>query len=232
MSVLEKIRGKIIVSCQGSAEVGNPFHTPEDMLQMAKAAYLGGCAGFRLNTPSHVEKVKQYYPDVPMVGIYKVVTNDVPVFITPTIEEVDVLYDLGCEIIGIDGTNRLNRKNEKAYEVIRQTKEKYPNQLVMADLATLEDARLSIEAGADIISTTLSGYTEDTKDKDMSVADFELITLIRKEFPDCFINAEGRIWTREDVKKAFEAGADVVTVGTAITNPMMITKRFVDFVKK
>lgn len=232
MGILEKIRGKIIVSCQGSAEVGNPFHTSDDMLQMAKAAYLGGCVGFRANTPSHVERIKKYYPDVPMVGIYKVVTKGVPVFITPTIEEVDVLYGLGCEVIAVDGTNRVNRNNEKGYEVIRQTKEKYPNQLVMADLATFEDARLSLEAGADIISTTLSGYTEDTKDKDMTVADFELITAIRKEFPNAFINAEGRIWTREDVKQAFEAGADVVTVGTAITNPMMITKRFVDFIYK
>ncbi len=229
MNVLEKIRGKIIVSCQGTAKSGNPFHTSDDMLQMAKSAYLGGSAGFRLNTPEHIKKVKEYYPDIPLVGIYKIETEGFPVFITPTLEEAEALHEIGCEIIGIDGTNRKNRNNEFGYEVIKQLKDKYPNQLVMADLATIEDARLSLEAGADIISTTLSGYTEETKNKPKDVADFDLIREIREKFPDAYINAEGRIWTREDVKQAFEAGANVVTVGTAITNPMMITKRFVEF---
>ena len=115
---------------------------------------------------------------------------------------------------------------------IREIKETYPDQVVMADIATINDARHSVEAGADIISTTLSGYTEDSLDRYALGTDFDLIEQIRKEFPEVFINAEGRIWTREEAKKAFECGADVIVVGTAITNPMSITKRFVDYIKK
>ena len=115
---------------------------------------------------------------------------------------------------------------------IREIKETYPDQVVMADIATINDARHSVEAGADIISTTLSGYTEDSLDRYALGTDFDLIEQIRKEFPEVFINAEGRIWTREEAKKAYECGADVIVVGTAITNPMSITKRFVAYIKK
>ena len=140
--------------------------------------------------------------------------------------------EIGSDIIAVDGTDRNNCNGRKAYELIREIKETYPDQVVMADIATINDARHSVEAGADIISTTLSGYTEDSLDRYALGTDFDLIEQIRKEFPEVFINAEGRIWTREEAKKSFECGADVIVVGTAITNPMSITKRFVDYIKK
>ena len=226
--ILEKINGKLIVSCQANEEI-NPFHSPEEMLKMAQAGKIGGCVGFRANRPENVKIIKEAFPDMPMIGIWKVVTEGCDVYITPTIKEVDVLREIGSDIIAVDGTDRYNCEGKKAYELIREIKEKYPDQLVMADIATINDARKCVEAGADIISTTLSGYTEDSKDRYALGADFELIKEIRNEFPDAFINAEGRLWTREEAKHALECGANFIVIGTAITNPMSITKRFVDY---
>ncbi len=230
--ILSKIKGKVIVSCQGNQTDGNPFYRPEDMLQMAKAAVAGGCVGFRANTPPNVKAIKDHFKDMPMIGIWKVVSEGCDVYITPTMKEVDTLVELGCEIIAVDGTDRLNCEGKKAWELIREAKKKYPNQLIMADIATLHDAKCSHEAGADILSTTLSGYTEESKERYSLGADFELIEAIRKEIPDAYINAEGRIWTREEAVKAMECGADVIVIGTAITNPKEITRRFVEFVEK
>lgn len=230
-NLLDSLRGRVIVSCQAN-EADNPFNDPQEMVRMAKAGALGGGAGFRANMPENVKAIKEALPDYPMIGIWKVVTEGCDVYITPTMKEVDVLVELKSEIIAVDGTDRDNCEGRKAYELIRDIKAKYPNQIVMADIATLKEARLSYEAGADIISTTLSGYTEDSKEKYALGTDFELIREIRREIPDAFINAEGRIWTREEAVEAFRCGADMIVVGTAITNPAKTTERFVKFVNE
>lgn len=223
--IIARAHKQLFVSCQ--AGEGNPFDSPEALVLMAKAACIGGCVGFRANRPENVKAIKEALPEQIMVGIWKRETVGYPVYITPTMKEVDVLHSLGCEIIAIDGTDRINEEGKKAYELIRAAKKKYPQQLIMADLATLEDALLSAKAGADIIATTLSGYTDETRDRYALGADFALIKAIRKALPNILINAEGRFWTREEVKEALACGADFVTIGTAITNPTAITKRIV-----
>ena len=222
---LKRIRGKIIVSCQGDPEV-NPMGTPENLLLMADCAARGGAAGFRANRPENIRLIKEAFPDLPMIGIWKIVTGDNPVYITPNMEAVDTLVDLGCEIVAIDGTDRINAAGKKAWQLLSEAKEKHPNTLIMADLADIHDARMAVAAGADICSTTLSGYTDYTEDKKGS-CDFELVRQIRQEFPNMFIITEGKIWSREDAMKAFDCGADAVVVGTAITNPLSITERYV-----
>ena len=228
--ILDSIRGKLIVSCQAN-EDDNPFNSPEGMVLMAKAACAGGCGGFRANYPENVRAIKESYPDMPMMGIWKVATEGFDVYITPTMREVETLREIGSEIIAIDGTDRLNCNHQKAYDFIREVKEKYPDQLIMADIATINDARLSVAAGADIISTTMSGYTEESLDRYPLGPDYDLIRQIRKEFPNVFINAEGRISTKEETKKAFECGADTVVIGTAITNPMLVTRKITEYIK-
>ena len=230
--LLKQLRGKLVVSCQAN-ESNNPFNSPEDMVKMAKAAVEGGAVGFRANGPACVGAIKKAFPELPMFGIWKVETEGCDVYITPTMREIDVLNEIGCEVIAIDATDRLNCLGKKAWELIPEIKAKYPNQLIMADIATIHDARCAYKAGADIISTTLSGYTEESKETiKEGNADFELICQIRKEFPDAFINAEGRLWTREDAKRALECGADIIIIGSAITNPIKATERFVKFIAK
>ena len=227
--VLDSIRNGIIVSCQATEP--NPMATPETLLLFADCAVMGGCVGFRANTPENIKPIKEKYPDYPMIGIWKIQTGDNEVYITPTMEAVDALVNLGCEIVAIDATNRKNAYGKYAWELIKPIKEKYPNIVVMADLATIEEARIAAREGADILATTLSGYTADTKEKNKT-ADFQLVEDMRKEFPDKFILTEGKIWTREDAVKAYSCGANCVVVGTAITNPWMITNRFVKAVKE
>lgn len=224
--LLTELKGKIIVSCQGTKESG-PFYKPEHMALMADAAVFGGAAGFRVNTPPNIREIKKKYPDYPVIGIYKINEGDNPVYITPNMDAVDELVALGCEIIAMDGTNRKNSRGNYAWELIKKTKEKYPRQLVMADTATIEDARLSSKAGADIISTTLSGYTEQSQDY-KNKANFDLLKQIKDEKLTNFIIAEGKIWTLADAEAAFNAGADAIVIGTAITAPGLIAKRFVD----
>ena len=226
--VLDTIRHRVIVSCQ--ANDPNPFATPELLLKMADAAVMGGAAGFRANTPPNVKIIKEKYPEMPMIGIWKIQTGDNEVYITPTMEAVDELVSLGCEIIALDATNRINAHGRYAWELIREVKEKYPDVVVMADLATIEDARIAVREGADIVATTLSGYTADSQEYKTTAA-FKLLSQIREEFPKQFILCEGKIWTREDCIRAYESGADCVVIGTAVTNPWKITERFVKAVE-
>ena len=227
--ILDQIRNHVMVSCQ--AVEPNPFATPELLLKMADAAVMGGAAGFRANTPPNVKIIKEKYPDYPMIGIWKIQTGDNEVYITPTMEAVDELVALGCEIIAIDATDRVNAYGHKAWELIGQIKKKYPDVIVMADLGTIEDARIASREGADILATTLSGYTEASKDH-AGIPDFELVKAMKDEKLTDFVLMEGKIWTREDAVKAFESGADCIVVGTAITSPWKITERFVKEVDK
>ncbi len=227
--ILGKIRNGVIISCQ--AVEPNPMATPETLLLFADCAVMGGCVGFRANMPQNVKIIKGKYPNYPIIGIWKIVTGDNPVYITPTMEAVDTLVSLGCEIVAMDATNRRNAQGRYAWELLKEVKEKYPDIVVMADIATIEDAKIAAREGADIVATTLSGYTEDTKEKNKT-ADFELVKAMKAANLGKFILTEGKIWTREDAVKAFECGADCVVVGTAVTNPWKITERFVEAVKE
>ena len=228
---LEKIRGKLIVSCQGYADAGSPFWRAEDQAKMAEAAFNGGCSGFRLNSPEHINLVKEKFPDMPVIGIHKIHTEGNDVYITPTMEEVDALAQTKCEIIAIDGTKRLNRNGDPAYLTIKEGKKKYPDRLFMADCATFEEMCDCIKAGADIVASTLSGYTEETDYID-DRPNFNLIRRMRKENKDIFIIMEGKIHSPEDVKHAFECGADAVVCGNLITGPHKTTRRFINYLNE
>lgn len=223
--ILQSLEGKIIVSCQGVKE--NIFYSPEHMLLFAKAAYVGGAISFRVNSPKHVSKLKENIEDSYVIGISKKLTKESDVFITPNMEEIDLLINAGADIIALDGTNRINNEGNYAWQTIVKAKEKYPNMTFMADVATFEDAKYAIKAGADIIASTLYGYTKETS-KYTSEPTANLIKEIRKSYPEVFLIAEGRIWGIQDALRAFEAGANAIVVGSAITAPTLITKHFIE----
>lgn len=232
---LNKIRHGIIVSCQAVA--GNPLEAEvaRNMLLMADCAAKGGCVGFRANSPEVVKPIKDKYPDLVMIGIWKVVSEGNPVYITPSMKEVDALVECGCEVIACDCTNEKNVDGEYAWTIIKKIHDKYPDVCVMADIDTLDDALIAYREGADIISTTMNGYTphsivKHTPGSSEGTANFELLRQIKEKAPDCFLLHEGRIWTREDCVEAFRNGADCICVGKSITNPYKITERFVNAV--
>jgi N-acylglucosamine-6-phosphate 2-epimerase len=223
--IFEQIKGKLIVSCQALPE--EPLHSPSIMGRMAYAAMLGGACGIRANSVEDIKEIKKTV-DLPIIGIIKRVYEGSEVFITPTMEEIDLLYKEGVDIIALDATNRVRPDGKFISEVFPIIKQKYNDQIFMADCSTYEEAQLAYELGFDCIGTTLSGYTEYTLGRHLP--DVELIERIVKDI-NVPVIAEGGIWTPEDLKTVFDRGVHTAVVGTAITRPMEITKRFINAIK-
>lgn len=223
--ILEKIKGGLIVSCQ--ALETEPLYDSYIMSKMAWAAYLGGAVGIRANTVVDIKAIKERV-DLPVIGIIKQVYPDSDVYITPTMKEVDALVDVGCEIIAVDATNRLRPNGKTFEEFFKEVRAKYPNQLFMADTSCFDEGKLAEELGCDLIGTTMAGYTPYTKGT--SLPDYTLMSRYVNELNSPVI-AEGGIWSPDELKKAIDLGVHSAVVGTAITRPMDITKRFVNAIK-
>ena len=219
--ILKKIKGGLIVSCQALST--EPLCDPYIMAKMAYAAKLGGAVGIRANTVIDIAAIKKTV-DLPIIGIIKSVYEDSDVYITPTMKEVDELVNIGCEIIATDATNRLRPNGETIEDFFVKVREKYPNQLFMADTSCFDEGKAAAELGFDLIGTTMAGYTPYTKGR--TLPDLELIKKYSSELEKPII-AEGGIWTPDDLKNVYKSGAFSAVCGTAITRPMDITKRFV-----
>lgn len=224
-NILDMIQRKLVVSCQALPE--EPLHSPFIMGRMAYAAYLGGASGIRANSVDDIKEIKKHV-DLPIIGIIKSVYEGSEVFITPTMKEVDELYREGVDMIAMDATDRRRPDGSTLTELFPRIREKYKDQLFMADCSTYEEAITAVELGFDSIGTTLSGYTEATKHK--SLPDFDLIEKLVNTVSVPVI-AEGGISTPEELKKLFDLGIYSAVVGSAITRPMEITKKFMKAVE-
>lgn len=150
-------------------------------------------------------------------------------YITVTMKEVDELVACGVDILAVQGTSALRPDGSTAAQFIEAIKAKYPEQLVMADCATIEEGIACANAGADFVGTTMRGYTPETQGCDD--IDFGFIHELSEKCPAKII-AEGHIHYPEQAKKALEAGAFALVVGGAITRPAEITARFVAAIEK
>ncbi|ALC89100.1 N-acetylmannosamine-6-phosphate 2-epimerase [Bacillus sp. FJAT-18017] len=223
--IFDQLKGNLIVSCQALPE--EPLHSPYIMGRMAYAAKLGGAKGIRANSVEDIREIKKTV-DLPIIGIIKRDYDGSDVFITPTIEEIDSLYQEGVDIIALDATNRIRPDGKTIEEVFPILKEKYKDQLFMADCSTFEEGKKAYELGFDCVGSTLSGYTAYTRGK--TLPDTGMLRKLASELPVPVI-AEGGIWTPEELKTVFEVGVHTAVVGTAITRPMEITKRFVNAIQ-
>ncbi len=212
----------LIVSCQ--AEADSPLHGPQFMAAMAQAAVRGGATGIRANGPEDIQAVKATV-EVPVLGIYKYVITGYDVYITPDLARVRTVVEAGADVVALDATLRPHPDGTAA-GFIKLVKEEF-RVPIFADVATFEEGVAAARAGADYLGTTLSGYT--TRLPDMGGPDLELVQELARA-TDTPVVAEGRYWTPELMKRAFDLGAYAVVVGTAITNPGAITKRFADAV--
>ncbi|MBR1425371.1 N-acetylmannosamine-6-phosphate 2-epimerase [bacterium] len=224
-NVLEKIKGIVIVSVQ--AMPNEPLYAEPCINAMMKSVINGGAGALRVAGVRDIKNAKKLFP-VPVIGITKpaVIPKNYKeiVYITPTIQDVLNVINAGADIVAFDGTVRKRPNDEKLSDLIKYI---HINQRVaMADVATLEDGIAAKEAGADILSTTLAGYTLESASSPANEPDFELMTGLIKE-TGLPVILEGRIWEVEQVDKAFELGAHSVVIGSAITRPQLITKRFV-----
>jgi len=227
-NVVEKLKNKIIISCQSSR--GEPIYEENAMPSIIKSVINGGAGGLRLAGIKDIEETCRF-SSLPVIGITK--PDPLPenwkeiVYITPTFKDAKQISDAGADIIAIDGTFR-PRPKESLAELISQIHSKLKKP-VMADCATFEEGINAASLGADIISTTLSGYTVETLEKNNGEPDFGMLEKLVKELRIPIIT-EGRIWTVEHARKAFDLGAYAVVIGSAVTRPQLITKRFVGII--
>lgn len=223
-SRIQSLKGNLIVSCQALPD--EPLHSSFIMGRMAQAAKQGGASGIRANTPDDIKEI-QNQVDLPIIGIIKKDYDDSKVYITPTMDEIDQLVATGVEIIALDATEDLRPNGKNIDDFYKEIKEKYPDQLLMADCSTIAEAIHADELGFDFVGTTLVGYTDQSKGHKIEANDFEILREIIKNVKAKVI-AEGNINTPEKAKRVIELGAYSVVVGSIITRPQVITKNFVD----
>lgn len=225
---VENLQGKLVVSCQALPH--EPLHSSFIMGRMALAAKMGGAVGIRANTKEDIAEIKTQV-DLPVIGIVKRDYKDSKVYITPTMKEVDELMEVKPEIIAVDATGLLRPGNVTLEDFFRQIKEKYPDQLLMADCSTVEEALHADELGFDFIGTTMVGYTDQSKGDKIEANDFEILRKIIAGVKNRVI-AEGNINTPEKARRVIELGAFSVVVGSIITRPQLITKSFAEALNK
>ncbi len=228
---IKKLKGQLIVSCQALSE--EPLHSSFIMGRMAKAAYEGGAGGIRANSVEDIIEIRKNV-NLPIIGIIKQVYEDSSVYITPTMREVDALMAMGKDkpdIMAVDATKRPRHGGLTLDELFSQIKEKYPDQLLMADCSNLEEALHADELGFDLIGTTLVGYTEYTRDTHIETDSFSLLREIIRMVKHPVI-AEGNIDVPLKAKEAMDYGCFAVVVGSAITRPQLITRKFAQILNK
>ena len=219
---IKKMKGKLIVSCQ--ALPTEPLHSSFIMGRMARAAAEGGALGIRANTPEDIEEIKKNV-DLPVIGIWKKDFEDSKVYITPTMEEIDALVKAKTEIIALDAKSDLRPGGKTFDDFYAEIRENYPEQLLMADCSTVEEALHADELGFDFIGTTLVGYTDQSKGNKIEEDDFKIIREILAKAAHPVV-AEGNINTPEKAKRVIELGCYCVVVGSIITRPQVITRGF------
>lgn len=212
------LRGGLIVSCQALA--GEPLFGAHIMARLAVAAEAGGAVSIRANSPADIAAIRAA-TSLPLIGLWKQDTPPFPVYITPTLSAAQAVADAGADIIAVDATLRPRPEDDTA-TFIRRVREA-TGKPVLADVATLNDALAAQDAGAAFVSTTLSGYTDDSPRQDGP--DLELVARLAARLFVPVI-AEGRIATPEQARAALNAGAWAVVVGEAITRPQAIAARF------
>ena len=223
---IKALKGQLIVSCQALPQ--EPLHSSFIMGRMARAAKEGGAAGIRANTKEDIKEIQEV-TGLPIIGIVKRDYPDSAVYITPTMKEIEELMEVKPEIVAIDATGALRPGNVTLADFFHHIKEKYPEQKLMADCSTIEEALFADELGFDFIGTTMVGYTPQSKGLKIEENDFEILRTILKKVKHPVI-AEGNVNSPEKAKRVIELGSYAVVVGSSITRPQLITKGYAEAV--
>lgn len=221
---LASLEGGLVVSCQ--APEPSPLHGPAFMSAMAQAAVRGGAAGIRADGPEDIAAIRRSV-EVPILGILKVTVGAGSRFITPSSQAVRAVIAAGSRLVALDGTGRPRPGGESLAEVIAAIHDE--GACALADVSTEEEGQAAAAAGADAVGTTLSGYTPYSPTQ--NGPDLTLVARLVRDL-SVPIFAEGRIGSPEEARQALEMGATFVVVGTAITDPIAITRNFVECMRR
>ena len=217
LDVLELLRGGLIVSVQ--AEAGSPLNTPEEIARLSRVAVANGAAGIRAEGLARLGAVRRAV-GVPLIGLVKRAYDGFEPYITATEREIAEAFAAGADIVAFDATERARPDGRDAAAVVAAIRSR--GLLAMADCANADDVRRAANAGADIVATTLCGYTAATRGTPLPALELVRACAAGGAFAIC----EGGVASPEDVRAAFDAGAQAVVVGTAITNVDVLVRRF------
>ena len=214
----------LIVSCQ--ALKNEPLYGGDTMPKMADAAKRGGAVGIRANTVRDINAIHKYlHGELPIVGLIKETYAGSPVYITPTLKELKALIRSKCDVIAIDATLRPRPNGESLEELVKYARANSSKPL-LADIATFDEAVNAEKLGFEYVSTTLRGYTEETKGIDIPDRDF--CKQLTESITKAVIVVEGGIHSFEALNGILDLGIDHIVIGGAITRPQQITGYFVD----
>ncbi len=217
---------RFVVSVQ--AEDHEPLAPTMVMLALCESVLAGGAEGLRLANVDLIRHVKQKYPHLPIIGLHKPYPlPNAPkevVYITRCLEDALALAEAGADIVALDATPR--PREASLAEIIRTLKQVHPQVKVMGDVDSITSAHFAVEAGVDILSSTLNGYTLETQDASTTSPNFTFLEALVKTFAHLPVYLEGRVWTVADVHRGLDLGAYGVVIGSAITRPHQITARF------
>jgi N-acylglucosamine-6-phosphate 2-epimerase len=229
MTVCKLPEKGLIVSVQ--ADSSEPLGNLACLLAMSESVLLGGAQGLRLANLDLIRAIKQRHPNLPVIGLHK--PDPLPtypldsVYITATLEAAMALAEAGADVIATDATQRPRPEGLSLATWASELKRQFPEVALMADCSTLEDGLKAADLGFEVIGTTLSGYTLETQEKQALGPDFEMLEALHQQLPASIYRVmEGRLETPDQVAQALELGASGAVVGSAITRPHWITKRF------
>jgi N-acylglucosamine-6-phosphate 2-epimerase len=220
LSLLDELRGGLIVSVQ--AWPGSALDDPHVIAAMARAAQEGDAVGVRVQGVANLRAVRGRV-QVPIVGLIKREYPGYEPYITPTLEEVTAIAGAGADLIAFDATGRKRPGDARLETLVAAIHA--AGRLAVADCATLEEGRTAARLGADVVATTLCGYTSETAGTPLPA--LELVAALRQALGDTgFVVCEGGVHSPDQVRAALDAGADAVVVGTAITNVDWLVREF------
>ena len=218
------MKGTVIVSCQ--ATPGEPLYVKDGTVMhlMARAAKLAGATMIRTSSVRDILAIREE-TGLPVIGLIKRHYPGYEPYITPTLREVRECLEAGADIVSIDCTDTVRGDGRTPAEFLRLVRESFPNAVLMADCATAPEAAAAYAAGADLVATTMNGYTATTARDRSAGPNMALVREMLTAVP-CPVIAEGRVHTPEQARAMLEAGAWAVVVGGAITRPYEIACRF------
>lgn len=221
--LITKLSNGLIVSCR--SESIDPFNKPELIAKFALSAQMGGASAIRAQGIENIKAIREQV-DLPIIGIIEGHFENNWVCITPDFKDIDNIIDAGADIVALDVTPRKRPNGMDGIEFFEEVRNRYDISF-MADISTFEEGIRAAEMGADILATTLSGFTHYTEKLASEEPDFELVEQLFRgtKIP---IVASGRFWSPLQAKEALLRGAFSVVVGSAITRPRDIAKKFVE----